>query len=215
MKGKIYLTIDDGPTEITGEMLEYLSRRKIGAVMFYVGKNMEKHWQLTLGTIKRGFVVGNHTHSHLSLLHSSHEKMVREIQRCGLMIEEAYDYVNHRRLKAFRFPYAVERGVAARRLEPLSKYLSQRGYVTGPYSKEGMWQFDVNFKDGANFPSMPNLENHFKKPIQTMSDGRVAVLHDYPANWRMGFFQAAIQCVKEQGFEFATNEEIKSLFTPP
>lgn len=64
---KVYLTFDDGPIpEVTPWVLDLLGSYGIKATFFMVGQNVERHPGLLHEVVRRGHVVGNHTHHHLN-----------------------------------------------------------------------------------------------------------------------------------------------------
>ncbi|MFH1263663.1 MAG: polysaccharide deacetylase family protein [Pseudomonadota bacterium] len=61
----VALTFDDGPVEpYTREILDTLDRRGAKATFFCLGRNVEKHPELTREIVRRGHAIGNHTYSH-------------------------------------------------------------------------------------------------------------------------------------------------------
>ncbi len=64
---KIYLSFDDGPhPEITGYVLDELSRYNARATFFCIGKNVLANPVIYRRIIDEGHAVGNHTNNHLN-----------------------------------------------------------------------------------------------------------------------------------------------------
>jgi len=60
----IALTFDDGPSERSLELVEYLAGQDIHATFFQCGKNVERHPDIARTIWKMGHDIGNHTYSH-------------------------------------------------------------------------------------------------------------------------------------------------------
>lgn len=66
-KGKeVWLTIDDGPSPVTPELLELLDRFDARATFFMVGEHARKFPEAVTAIISRGHTVGNHSQTHPS-----------------------------------------------------------------------------------------------------------------------------------------------------
>ncbi len=63
---QLMLTFDDGPDALyTPELLDLLSREKVPATFFVIGKSAVKHPDVLERTIREGHLVANHTMTHL------------------------------------------------------------------------------------------------------------------------------------------------------
>jgi peptidoglycan-N-acetylglucosamine deacetylase len=63
----IALTFDDGPSENTVELLEYLEREEVPATFFMCGMNVRRLPQIAGQVAAAGHQIGNHTYSHPNL----------------------------------------------------------------------------------------------------------------------------------------------------
>jgi peptidoglycan/xylan/chitin deacetylase (PgdA/CDA1 family) len=63
----IALTFDDGPSESTGELLEYLHKEEVPATFFMCGLNVRRLPQVAGAVAASGHQLGNHTYSHPNL----------------------------------------------------------------------------------------------------------------------------------------------------
>ena len=62
--GSVALTFDDGPSEGTGALLEYLAERGVRATFFQCGLNAERRPAMARAVSAAGHEIGNHTYSH-------------------------------------------------------------------------------------------------------------------------------------------------------
>ncbi len=61
---KVWLTIDDGPSEETPAVLELLDRYEAKATFFLVGERAQARPELVQAMLARGHSLGNHSHRH-------------------------------------------------------------------------------------------------------------------------------------------------------
>jgi len=92
----IYLTFDDGPTEVlTKTILGVLKEKGVKATFFCVGVNAQKYPELMSEIIREGHAVGNHTMRHENGNKTSKKDYLASI-------EEASEHINS---NLFRPPY--------------------------------------------------------------------------------------------------------------
>lgn len=60
----IALTFDDGPSEGSLHLIDYLAAERIPATFFQCGKNVERHPEIARRIHEMGHEMGNHTYSH-------------------------------------------------------------------------------------------------------------------------------------------------------
>jgi len=74
----IALTFDDGPSEHTLDLLEYLDRERVTATFFVCGMNVKRLPRIAGEVAAAGHQIGNHSYSHPSLLLKSKRFIERE-----------------------------------------------------------------------------------------------------------------------------------------
>lgn len=60
----VYLTFDDGPSPLTGEVLDILNKKSVGASFFVLGEQVKRYPELIQRIHEEGHVIGNHTYNH-------------------------------------------------------------------------------------------------------------------------------------------------------
>ncbi|HKX85627.1 MAG TPA: polysaccharide deacetylase family protein [Flavobacterium sp.] len=101
---RIALTFDDGPHEMTEEVLNLLQKFNAKATFFCIGTQIEKHPDILKRAITEGHVVGNHTYSHSnSIGFFSTAKVLAEIEKNDVLLANAVG----RKIKLFRPPFGV------------------------------------------------------------------------------------------------------------
>ncbi|MBO6162265.1 MAG: polysaccharide deacetylase family protein [Eubacterium sp.] len=123
---KLILTIDDIPQSVTVPMVDYLYEKKIPAVFFAVGSNIEKNPAPAIHALKKGFLIGNHSYSHPAFSKLSFAEGLKEICRTEELLDWLYSMagVPHR-IRLFRFPY-IDKG--GENKEKYQEYLRNNGY---------------------------------------------------------------------------------------
>jgi len=80
---EVAITFDDGPSEVTGALLELLAREGVPATFFVVGERAAATPHAVREIVGRGHEVGNHSWSHDTLLMLRSARTIRaEIVRC-------------------------------------------------------------------------------------------------------------------------------------
>lgn len=83
----LYLTFDDGPSNLTLPIATYLSSQGIAATFFVLGSNLKGHEKAVTAAIRMGHRIGNHTLTHnLVKLKASLGRQNNEISRTADMI---------------------------------------------------------------------------------------------------------------------------------
>lgn len=63
---ELWLTIDDGPSEDTGRVLDLFDAHDVKATFFVIGKRAEQHREQTRAIAERGHSIANHSQTHPS-----------------------------------------------------------------------------------------------------------------------------------------------------
>lgn len=78
-KPMIAFTFDDGPSDLTLQLMDAFDRYDANATFFMLGPNVEKHKDVVKEMYARGFQIGNHTWKHEELPKMSHSQLLKEI----------------------------------------------------------------------------------------------------------------------------------------
>ncbi len=120
MSRSAYLTIDDSPTDDTDRLTDFLAARGIPAVLFCIGSSysdleipcsgMDENPGPVERAIGKGFVIGNHLHTHRRSSMVSYEEVVGEIEKTERLIDGLYKKAGKTRpARLLRFPH-IDRG---------------------------------------------------------------------------------------------------------
>ena len=103
---KVFLTIDDSPGTQFTRKVDLLVKHKIPAIFFCIGQLIEKYPEAVIDSIRKGFIIANHSYTHPYFSKISIEQVKEEIFKTDQIIEEVYQAAGIvRPAKWFRFPY--------------------------------------------------------------------------------------------------------------
>jgi peptidoglycan-N-acetylglucosamine deacetylase len=84
---KVVLTFDDGPSEAyTPQILQILAEKKVRAVFFMVGSQVEKLPEIARQIVDEGHEAGNHTYGHITVPNTSPPQLTAQIMRTNLVL---------------------------------------------------------------------------------------------------------------------------------
>ena len=202
----VYLTIDDGPSNRTLQLLNYLNTHNIGAILFCVGKNLKKRPDIATRAIRDGFIVGNHSydHSDFNKLDQIHAR--RQIERTDRIIDDLYARSRiPRPARYFRFPYG-NAGRTAKAKQSNQATLRDLGYVAPFHAPNLDWRWDVDVGDWhVSRQNRARKLSMAKKKLKELSPGCVLDLHDQAPNLETLLFQELCAVVMHLGYAFHDN----------
>lgn len=162
---RVYLTIDDSPSDDFKEKVDFLKSKNIRAVFFCRGDMLEDKKELGVYAVNNGFVLGNHTYSHDFFSKIPLEKCFDEIEKTDALIKDIYRMAGiaweH---KYFRFPYGDKGGMnfvdyykpilgeGKERKDKIQNFLREHGYtkpsfdsITYKFYEDSLYRFDVDW----------------------------------------------------------------------
>ncbi|EXX62656.1 uncharacterized protein OCT59_004790 [Rhizophagus irregularis] len=88
-KGDWGITFDDGPTEFTSTLLDFLDTTNDKVTFFVVGSRVFENPEILQRAVKAGHQIGIHTWSHPSLTSQSNEQIIAEFKWTEAAIKQA------------------------------------------------------------------------------------------------------------------------------
>ncbi|EAP98022.1 putative deacetylase (putative secreted protein) [Janibacter sp. HTCC2649] len=185
--GLIALTFDDGPSEITPQLLEVLKKKNVKATFFLQGDHVAAHPELVRRIHDEGHVIGNHSWSHRPFDGLSDAEALREITRTN----EAIRKITGVTPELFRYPQGVESESGNRAIRSLGMW----GGV--------LWHWETDAGDyscpGADGVQRYLNDNATDQALLLLHDGNEVV--DCAQN-QPKYLPRAIDSLRERGFEF-------------
>lgn len=181
------LTFDDGPAEITGELLEILDDKNVKGTFYVVGQSVERYPDQAKAIAAHGHELGNHSYSHRRLVLKSPSFIEEEIKSTNKLIRNAgYDGEI-----TFRPPYC-------KKLVVLPWYLSRNNITTVTFNVEP----DTEHAGDAGAILDYTLEN--TKP------GSIILLHPFGPKGSADIIALPkiIDGLRDEGYSFVTVSEL-------
>ncbi|ORX47790.1 glycoside hydrolase/deacetylase, partial [Hesseltinella vesiculosa] len=192
------LTFDDGPSQYTGELLDYLDSLGIKATFCVMGSNVKQYPQFVKRAHESGHLIASHTYSHPHLMSLTNEQIINEIKAT----EEAVFDVTGFRPSYVRPPY----GEADERVKALLKTM---GY------KILMWNVDPTDYDVYSLPFGGDMiQSAFRKAADGKDTGLNALNDPGYISLQHDLYKESVQQVPEvvkyltsKGYRFVTVAE--------
>jgi peptidoglycan/xylan/chitin deacetylase (PgdA/CDA1 family) len=203
---RILLTIDDGPSERAGALLDYLMERRIGAILFCEGAKLRDRRGEAIRAIKEGYIIGNHSYDHPFFEQLLEGQAMEQIAKTDYEIELLHRSAQRQRAaRYFRFPYGNGCDI-----EVHQRLLRQRGYWSPFGGAQCDWRWEIEVwdwqVDARNMAG--KLEFAKGRLAGTLPRRKILLLHDHPLNFELELFQNICQAVLDTGLRFWTNEDL-------
>ena len=191
---EVWLTIDDGPSEQTAQILDVLDQHNVRATFFVVGARAETQPHLITEMLTRGHEVANHTFTHpsASLWLAGPGSIARELDRCSAVMRSTPE----RPARFFRAPA----GLKSPFLHPV---LRARGLQLIGWNARG---FDTLRRTPA---AVARTITRDARP------GAIILLHEGHHQTHADSIAATVQQLNEAGFRFVIPEPSQLLTTLP
>lgn len=108
----IFLTFDDGPIDLTEDILDILDQYNVKATFFCVGENIVKNPVIYQRIIAEGHDIGNHTYNHLNNFKTTNENYLNNValgkaQTNTELFRPPYGKITHNSIKALKHDYKI------------------------------------------------------------------------------------------------------------
>lgn len=179
----IALSFDDGPSNVTADILDILKKEKVKATFFVVGSWGEENAQDMVRAFREGHAIENHSWDHPYMAGMTAEQMTDEIERNADWIES---FIGQRPV-FFRPPYI--------NVSPLLHETIGLTFING-----------INCEDWE--PSV-DAATRTQRILDQAKDGDVILMHDMADNVQtVEAVRTLIPALKERGFELVTVPEL-------
>ncbi len=178
------LTFDDGPTEITLQVLEILKKHDIKASFFVVGDNLHSdNGAITKKCAEYGNEICNHSKTHSAMPDFSTEEIKAEIEYTDEKAKEQCGYTT----KFFRPPYIAYNQTMFDAIE--------KPFICG-YGADD-WDDNVS------------ADERVERILAQSTNGMIILLHDMQGNVKtVEAIDRIIPAMKADGYEFVTVSQL-------
>ncbi len=192
----VYLTFDDGPSPVTGQILDILKEHDVKAT-FFVIKTKDEYIPFMKRAVEEGHTIGVHSASHkYKEIYSSVDAYLDDFTQCHKYIYENTGVEP----TIFRFPGGSVNNYNTATCKDIAREMTRRGYI----------YFDWNVESGDSGKNL-SADTIYNNVISGCKDKKRAVIIFHDASGKSTTAQALgaiITKLKEDGWQFAclTNE---------
>ncbi|MCI8627560.1 MAG: polysaccharide deacetylase [Lachnospiraceae bacterium] len=202
---RLYMTFDDGPSEVTKEVVEALENAGARAAFFLIGNEITKEREELLKEMSEaGHILGIHTYSHdYKKIYGSVESYLEDFHQT---YERIYE-VTGKKPVYFRFPWGsincYNKGIRQELIEEMER----RGFQ--------YFDWNVSAEDSVGKPSeysvLHNVIDDFPKYRNA-----IVLMHDSNTNQISArMLPQILQTAREKGYEFGTIDELEKPYHWP
>ena len=188
----VYLTFDDGPSSLTGPLLDVLDRYQVKATFFVVGVNDKNETSDLKEIVQRGHAIGVHSWTHnYHQIYASADAFFADYDKMHQTIFDATGVDT----KICRFPGGSINGFNKKSRAAIFKGMKQRGIVYFDWNAGGGDAGGAKTSDAIYNNAMQGVRAHHVSVVlfhNTAAKG--ATLHQVPR---------FISTLKSEGYKFA------------
>ncbi len=193
-KKTAYLTFDDGPSSITGDILNILDEYDVKATFFILGCTMTEDGADFLKTmVDQGHTIGIHTYSHnRKKIYASVESFLDDFYQDYKLIYE----VTGRKVNIFRFPWGSCNSYNKPIMKEIITEMERRGFT--------YYDWNVSAEDSIGKPTKQKIEKNIMKDLVRFNDP-IILLHDASVNKITAkTLPDIIELILDNGYGFST-----------
>lgn len=181
----IYLTFDDGPTNVTQELLDILEDYQMRATFFMIGPNIKEYPEVVKRMQKDGFALGLHGITHdVKKIYSNESAPTKEmIENQGILEDVTGIRTELIRLPYGSFPYLSE---------AMRYVLDQNNFKVWDWNVDSFdWKYRNEQYVQQTISGIQSMEQSGVSPV--------VLLHD--TNETIKYLPKLLSYIKEQGYE--------------
>ena len=178
----VYITIDDGPSKYTDQMLKILEKYNAKATFFMIDGNMKAYPQQVKNVANSTSTAGFHSVTHdVKQLYKAPDAAKKEFDQCS----KTYTDITGKKSKVIRIPFGSK---------PYTTKASYDNMVAAGYK---IWDWNVDTNDWrGNSARIMNV-------VKTYGNGHnvIILMHEKPQT--IEAFDALVKYYADNGYEFA------------
>ncbi|KAB2478006.1 MULTISPECIES: polysaccharide deacetylase family protein [Bacillus] len=186
----VYLTFDDGPSELTGKFLDVLKEQNVAATFFMQGSNLQNtaFQENVKRAVKEGHYIGAHSMTHNSDKLYKKGQFVPEMKETLALIHN----ITGTTPKLVRPPYGSAPGLKG---EEIRNQIVEAGIK--------VWDWTIDSNDWKLKGNPQQIIENVKRT--TTEDVEVVLMHEKPQTLQA--LPEIIKFYKEKGYEFGVYNE--------
>ncbi|QDX92562.1 DUF1343 domain-containing protein [Brevibacillus laterosporus] len=199
-----HLTFDDGPSNVTVQILDVLKQHNIKATFFVLGRNVKGNEAILKRMVAEGHAIGNHTFSHdYNKIYKNPQAFFTDLKQAEVEIQK----ITGQKPSMIRFPGGSNNGVS-KKAQDATVYGANKWVmndIVKEVKKQGYSYFDWNVSSGdarSNSYSPQEVINNVKHGSANKHEV-VILMHDTKAKEStLKALPQVIADLQKQGFTF-------------
>lgn len=165
----VYLTFDDGPSNLTPKILDILDKYKVKATFFVTGFDTNNAKYIKIAHDK-GHTIGMHTYTHdYAQIYKSPEAYYKDLDKIAQLCEEQLGYIPH----YIRFPGGSSNTISKKYYKGIMSFLSK------DVLKKGYQYYDWNSANGDAMGGVIPADELYNNAISSVGQTDLVMLcHD-------------------------------------
>ena len=200
-----YLTFDDGPSEVTKEVLKVLEEKKVNATFFLIGNQItDETIPLLKQSIADGNCIGIHTYCHeCKVIYCNADAYLKDF-------DEAYKTIKEKlgvETKIFRFPWGSANKFLGGFENEVITELEAKGFT--------YFDWNVSAEDSVGTPTSYSIISNIRKDYKKYNQP-VILMHDSSINSLSAqMLPQVIDELKAAGYTFDTLDHMETPYQYP
>ncbi|MCC0784126.1 polysaccharide deacetylase [Clostridioides sp. ES-S-0108-01] len=191
--GKVaYITIDDGPSKFTDQMIKTLNKYNVKATFFMIDGNMKEYPQQVKNIIKNGNTAGFHSVSHdIHKLYVTSTSAKEEFDTN----DQTFYKITGKHSKVIRIPYGSK---------PYTPQASYQALIDAGYK---IWDWDLDTEDWKSNSAqiVQNVKSNIKNKKGEDKDQLVVLMHEKKQSREA--LDSVLKFLSDEGYEFAAVDQ--------
>jgi peptidoglycan/xylan/chitin deacetylase (PgdA/CDA1 family) len=196
----VYLTFDDGPSKLTGDVLDFLAKEKIKGTFFMIGEQAKSYPNVVKRVLREGHAFGNHSYNHVyKELYADYDGFWKQIKQSEQVLSDLSGIYP----RLLRAPGGTSTNFDAFYFY----YLEQAGYIVMD------WNVDSGDSARGNVPASEIIQNVKKAKLRHEMN---ILFHDGGGHYStVQALPEIIRYFKANGYTFAPlTTEVKPIQFP-
>lgn len=200
-----YLTFDDGPSEVTKEVLKVLEEKKVNATFFLIGNQItEETIPMLKQSIADGNCIGIHTYCHkCKTIYCNADAFIEDFEQAYTTIKEKLGVET----KIFRFPWGSANQFLCNFEDEVITKLEAKGFT--------YFDWNVSAEDSIGTPTSNSIISNIRKDYKKYNKP-VILMHDSSINSLTAkMLPQVIDELKAAGYTFDTLDHMETPYQYP
>ncbi|MEG2093815.1 MAG: polysaccharide deacetylase family protein [Lachnospiraceae bacterium] len=186
----VYLTFDDGPSDLTPKVLDLLDEYHVKATFFVVHTDNPTYTAYLKEIVNRGHTLALHSYSH------DYGKIYKSVDAFLADFEQVYNWVYEttgQRATLFRFPGGSTNG-SRDTVNSIITEMQRRGFI--------YYDWNVSSGDGSNLTTSQNIIDNICSNVAAFHEP-VVLMHDAAGkNATLNALPSVLKKLSNDGYEF-------------